>query len=263
MSPVRLGAVEYLNARPLVYGLDRQAGTFSLRFDVPSRCAALLHAHDVDLGIIPSIEFLRGGPYRVVPGVAIGSIGPIASVALFTTRPLADIRTIALDTSSRTSVALLRVLCAQHFRMAPEMRPMLPDPEHMLRECDAALIIGDRALMFDHVEAGVDKVDLGTAWTEYSGLPFVYAYWVGHQNAIGAVEIDALIAAGRDGAAHPDEVARAYFAATPAWVERGAQYLRDNVKFGFGEQQLEGLTRFYREAHQLGLVPEFRAPQFY
>jgi chorismate dehydratase len=263
MSVVRLGAVEYLNARPLVYGLERRADRFSLRFDVPSRCAALLHAREVDLGIIPSIEYLRGGPYLAVPGVAIGSEGLIASVAVFSSRPPADIRTIALDTSSRTSVALLQVLCRHHFRIAPEMRPMLPDPEHMLRECDGALIIGDRALLFDHEAAGVEKIDLGEAWTAYSGLPFVYAFWVGHQGAIGAEEIELLVGAGVDGADHPDKIAEAYFAATPAWVERGARYLRDNVKYGFGERELAGLTRFFREAGELGLVPEFRAPRFF
>jgi chorismate dehydratase len=263
MSVVRLGAVEYLNARPLVYRLDRLTERFSLRFDVPSRCASLLHAHDVDIGIIPSIEYLRGGPYLAVPGVAIGSEGPIASVAVFSRRPPAEIRTIALDTSSRTSVALLQILCRHHFRIAPEMRPMMPEPERMLSECDAALIIGDRALLFDHVAAGVEKIDLGAAWTEYTGLPFVYAFWAGHHDAIGADDLARLVGAGLAGADQPETIAAGYFAAMPAWVERGAHYLRDNVKFGFGEPQLAGLTRFYREAAALGLVPEFRAPRFY
>jgi chorismate dehydratase len=258
-----VGAVEYLNARPLVYGLDRCSERFSLRFDVPSRCAALLHTREVDLGIIPSIEYLRGGPYLAVPGVAIGSEGPIASVAVFSRRPLKAIRTLALDTSSRTSVALLQILCQRHFRIAPEMRPMLPDPEHMLSECDAALVIGDRALLFDDVAAGVEKIDLGAAWTAYSGLPFVYAFWVGYEGAIDREAIGLLVEAGLDGAAHPDAIADSYFAAMPDWVGRGARYLRDNVKFGFGEAQLAGLTRFYREAAELGLVPEFRVPQFY
>ena len=264
VSPVRLGCVEYLNARPLVYGLERQTDRFSLRFDVPSRCAKLLHGRDVDLGIIPSIEYLRGGrPYLAVPGIAIGSEGAIASVALFSRKPLADIRSIALDTSSRTSVALLQVLCARHFMITPEMRPMLPEPEQMLRECDAALIIGDMALLFDAAAAGVGKTDLGQAWTAYSGLPFVYALWVGQEEAIGTADIDRLVAAGLDGAAHPDAVARQYFAGTPQWIDLGSRYLRDNVKYGFGERQLAGLTRFYREAFELGLVPAFRAPRFY
>jgi chorismate dehydratase len=263
MTPVRLGAVEYLNARPLVYGLSAHPDRFSLRFDVPSRCAALLHAREIELGIVPSIEYLRGGPYLAVPGVAIGSEGDIASVAVFSRRPLSEVRSLALDTSSRTSVALLQVLCRNYFGIAPEMKPMLPEPDQMLRECDAALIIGDRALLFDHVGAGVDKIDLGAAWTAYSGLPFVYAMWVGHEGAIGAADIELLVAAGLKGAAHPDAVAGDYFAAMPGSVALGAHYLRHNVKYECGERQLAGLARFYREAADLGLVPEFRAPRFF
>src|SRR5262245_31716506 len=109
MREVRLGAVAYLNARPLVFGLDRSP-RFSLRFDLPSRCAELLHEGAIDVGLIPSIEYLRAPEetsYAIVPDLAIGSDGPVASVALYSKRPIADVRSIALDTSSRTSVALV------------------------------------------------------------------------------------------------------------------------------------------------------------
>jgi chorismate dehydratase len=116
MVPVRLGAVGYLNARPLVFGLDRSS-RFALRFDVPSRCASLLHDGGIDLGLIPSIEYLRGpaggsgaNDYRIVPGPAIVSRGAVASVMLYSKKPIGDVRSIAMDTSSRTSVALTRVL---------------------------------------------------------------------------------------------------------------------------------------------------------
>ena len=105
--PVRLGAVGYLNARPLTWALDRAPERWQIRYDVPSVCAALLHAGEVDLGLIPSIEYLQAPDYRFVPGVGIGSRGPVASVALFTRVPVEAIRRIALDTSSRTSVALI------------------------------------------------------------------------------------------------------------------------------------------------------------
>ncbi len=133
MSAVRLGAVEYLNARPLAFRLD-QSPLFDLRFDQPARCAALLHDGAIDLGLIPSIEYLRppatargAAAYRIVPDLAVASHGPVASVALFTTRPLKDVRTIALDTSSRTSVALTRVLIARVFRIEPALQPQGPD----------------------------------------------------------------------------------------------------------------------------------------
>src|SRR5215467_4340795 len=128
--PLRLGAVGYLNARPLVHGLERNPA-FSVRYDVPSECARLLHEGAIDLGLIPSIEFLRGGPYCIVPDLAIASNGPVASVALYTPRSVSEIRSIALDTDSRTSVALVRVLCARHFKVDATFEAHVPDLRQM------------------------------------------------------------------------------------------------------------------------------------
>ena len=262
MSPLRLGAVEYLNARPLVYGLHRHADRFDVRFDIPARCAERLHAGQVDIGLVPSIEYLRGGPYVAVPGVAIGSDGPVASVAVFSHGPIDRVRTVALDASSRTSVALFTVLCARHFGIEPEVRVMPPDPRRMLESSDAALLIGDAALLFDHEAAGVQKSDLGLAWKAYSGLPFVYAFWFGRPGLLTALDIAALGEARRLGVEHADDVARQHFPDDPARAAIGARYLRDNVDFGFAERELAGLTRFYRDAANLGLAPSFREPAF-
>ena len=139
--------------------------------------------------MIPSIEYLRGEPYRIVPGAGIVSEGPVASVALFTTVPVGAIRTIAADTSSRTSNALLHVLCAERFGIDPEFRPMRPDPAVMLRQCDAALLIGDPALFLDHEALGATKIDLGQEWTGMTGLPFVWAFWAGRRDAIDGAGI--------------------------------------------------------------------------
>src|SRR5262249_11751301 len=133
------------------FGLD-SVPRFHVRYDVPSECARLLHDGETDVGLIPSIEYLRGGPYRLVPDVAIVSNGPVASVALYTTRAMEDVRSIALDTSSRTSVALVQVLCARHFKIAPTLVHLGPDAMAMLTRCDAALIIGDEALLLDHTK---------------------------------------------------------------------------------------------------------------
>ena len=146
---VRLGAVGYLNARPLVYGLDA-VPRFHVRYDVPSECARLLHDDAIDVGLIPSIEYLRGGPYRIVPDLAFVSRGPVASVELYSKKPIADVRSIAMDTSSRTSVALASVLCARLFMIDPALEAHGPDVSEMLERCDAALIIGDNALLLDH-----------------------------------------------------------------------------------------------------------------
>lgn len=260
---IRLGVVEYLNARPLAFGLDRDDARFAVRFDVPARCASLLHEGGIDLGTIPSIEYLRGDPFHVVPGVAIGCDGPIASVALFTSKPLDRVSTLALDTTSRTSVALARILCARHFQIAPAMRPMAQDPDAMLRACDAAIVIGDAALLFDAGRAGVQKLDLGQAWRDYTGLPFVFAFWAGRPGALGDGDVEALQAARDRGVAAAGDVASAFFAGRPDLVDLGARYLRDNVKYGLSDRAIAGLTRFYREAVELGLAPAVRDVRFY
>jgi chorismate dehydratase len=259
MRPVRLGAVDYLNARPLVYGLELRHG-FALQFDSPSKCAALLHEGSIDVGMIPSIEYLRGPLYYAVPDVAIVSEGPVESVALFMTKPLADVRSIAADTSSRTSNALLHVLCYEKFGIDPEFIPMAPRPAEMLRRCDAALLIGDAALFFDQ-SAGVEKIDLGTQWTEMSGLPFIWAFWAGRPAALNGQQIESLIAARDAGVAASDSIAAAYCG--PARAALGQRYLRENVRYDWGPRELEGLRAYYELSLKHGVVDNGATPTFY
>lgn len=255
---VRLGAVTYLNARPLVYGLE-QSPRFEVRYDIPSECARLVHARSVDLGLIPSIEYLRGPqPYAIVPGPAIASRGPVASVAIYTTKPMGDVRSIALDTSSRTSVALVSVLCARLFRIQPRLEPAAPDLDAMLRRCDAALIIGDNALFAPPPGASgqprFDKIDLGDAWTSLTGLPFVYAVWTGWPDALGPGDVEKLQRVRDAGVRHADDVSRRYFGADEERVAIGTRYLRDNIHYVLGPEELEGLRTFYTYAAELGLA---------
>ena len=265
MTPVRLGAVEYLNARPLVFGLDRSP-RFDLRYDVPSECARLLHAGDIDLGLIPSIEYLRGDSYRIVPDVAIASRGPVASVALFTTRPMADVRSIVMDTSSRTSAALARVLCARLFKIDPAIEAHPPDLNAMLDRADAALIIGDKALIWGPgtvrpsadtthgTDRQIQKIDLGEAWTSLTGLPFVWAFWAGPAGVLGADDVGALQNAREAGVQQSDTVGREYFRDQPQHRDLGARYLRDNIKYYLGADERAGLELFYRYATEAGVV---------
>jgi predicted solute-binding protein len=191
VTPVRLGAVGYLNARPLVYGLERES-RFDLRYDIPSECARLLHTRAIDVGLIPSIEYLRGPqPYAFVPGPAVTSRGEVASVAIYTRLDPRDLRSIAMDTSSRTSVALSTVLLQRAFGVTPEAVPMPPDLDAMLARADAALIIGDHAL-FLNPPPPIRKIDLGALWTESTGLPFVYAVWAGWPGTMDAGAVQAL-----------------------------------------------------------------------
>jgi chorismate dehydratase len=269
MTSVRLGAVGYLNARPLVFDLDRSP-RFRLRYDVPSRCAALLHEGAIDVGLIPSIEYLRGGPYHIVPDLAIASRGPVASVALYTTKPMRDVRSIAMDTSSRTSVALVRVLCARLYRIRPALEALDADLSAMLNRCDAALIIGDNALFLNPDDAlvsgrqsPVQKEDLGETWTRLTGLPFVYAFWAGRPGAVTSDDVAALRRARDEGVKRPDELARAYF---PDRAERqaiGARYLRDNITYGLDAEDRAGLVAFYRYAAEAGVVDESAVLRFF
>jgi chorismate dehydratase len=259
---VRLGAVGYLNARPLVYGLDR-APRFDVRYDVPSECARLLHAHEIDVGLIPSIEYLRGGPYRIVPDLAIASRGPVASVALYTAKPIVNVRSIAMDTSSRTSVVLATVVLRQQRGVAADAVPMAPDLDSMLASADAALIIGDVALFVDDAAAGVRKIDLGEQWTSMTGLPFVYACWTGWPDALTRGDVDLLQRARDEGVAQSDAVASAYYPDDTARQAVARRYLRDNIRYVLGAEELEGLKTFYRYASELGLATFDGTLRFY
>jgi chorismate dehydratase len=259
---VRLGAVGYLNARPLVYGLDERTDLFDLRFDVPSRCATLLHEGATDLGMIPSIEYLRGPvPYRIVPDLGIVSDGDVASVALFSRVPLAKVRRIGLDTSSRTSAGLTRVLCREAWGISPEFTTVPPEVAAEVSGVDAALLIGDPALFLDHQSAGLAKIDLGAEWTKLTGLPFVWAFWAGWHDAIDADGIAALQAARDEGVANSDTIGDAY--AGPARAAQCRAYLRDNIKYTLGERETQGLRRYYELAARHGVVAACRGPEFY
>jgi chorismate dehydratase len=261
---VRLGAVTYLNARPLVYGLENHREQFSIRYDIPSECARLLHAREVDLGLIPSIEYLRGTrPYGIVPGPAVVSRGPVASVAIFTRRDPRDIRTIAMDTSSRTSVALATIVLKKRYRVSPQAIPMSPDLEGMLARADAALIIGDVALFIDEAAAGVQRIDLGEVWTSVTGLPFVYAVWAGWPDAVSPDDVLALQRARDAGVEQSAAVAAEYYPDDTARQSVARRYLRDNIRYHLDEAAIEGLTTFYRYADERDLASYDGSLRFY
>jgi len=264
MTPLRLGAVSYLNTKPLVYGLDAIPEQFDLRFDVPAKCATLLHDGHVDLGLIPAIEFLRGPEdYWIVPGVAIASEGDVASVAVFSKKPIARVESIALDLSSRTSVALTRIMCAKRWGIAPAFTPAEPDLAAMLERADAALVIGDPAMAIDAGALGLHKVDLGGEWHALTGLPFVYAMWTGRQGAASSSQCAALRTAREQGEANLPRIADRVGAGDAARAERALRYLRDNLKYGLGEREAAGLRRFHELGVELGLAPALKPLNFY
>ena len=264
MSAIRVGVVDYLNARPLVHGLDARPDLFSLQYGVPARCASLLHDGSVDLALLPAIEYLRKPGYSVVSDIAVASSGPVSSVALFTTRPTTAIRSIAIDSSSRTAVALLRVLCAQWFDIEPKFVTMHPDLEAMLKRCDAALLIGDIALFTEHeTVVDLDKIDLGEEWTAMTGLPFVWAFWAGRSGAVKPEHAQALRAARDAGAAAVDEVVAAHPPDDEEQAEVAREYLRKNVQFVLTGDGRSGVKRFFTAAADLGIVPQEAALRFF
>ncbi len=262
MRPLRLGAVSYLNTKPLVYGLDAYPTQFDVRFDVPAKCAVLLHENKVDLGLIPAIEYLRGD-YAIVPGISIASFGDVATVAVFTRKPMDQVETLALDLSSRTSVALTRVLCAKRWGIAPKFTPAEPNLERMLQGADAALVIGDPAFEIDPDRLGVTKIDLGGEWNALTGLPFVYAMWVGRPGAASPEQCRQLQRARDRGVEHLEAIAKRAGGGDASLEQRALVYLRDNLRYGLGDAEQAGLRRFYELAAELSVVPESRPLTFF
>ncbi|MBM3781698.1 MAG: menaquinone biosynthesis protein [Acidobacteria bacterium] len=257
MRPARVGAVSYLNARPLVWGLDARPDLFSLRVDLPSRCARLLHDGDTDLGLIPAIEY-QMGEYLVVPDVAIGADGPVQSVAVFSSRPIGEVRSVALDTSSRSSVALTRVLAHHHWKITPTYVSAEPDLDQMLGASDAALLIGDPALDVDAPARGLRKYDLSEAWKAMTGLPFVFAVWAGRADAIDAEQVDLLQRARDAGLVAAERIAAEHVGADALRQQAAVSYLRDTLNYRFGARERQGLALFHQLAAEQALVPAWR-----
>ncbi len=263
-SPTRLGVVQFLNTKPLVHAFE--AGLiehpFELIYDVPSECARKLHAGETDVALIPAIEIGRGPePYSVVKGVGIGSVGPVNSVFLVLNKDPENVGSVALDTSSRSSVALTRILFEKKFGTSPQTFDHAPDVDGMLAVADAAVLIGDIALELDRTRYRV--LDLGQVWTEWTGLPFVYACWTGRVNAISRGEQDLLVAAKSEGIGRIAEIAAAYAEGRPFLPAFYAAYLTESIQFDFGAAELEGMRCFFSYAAELGLIDEAPDIRFY
>lgn len=257
-AKLRVGAVNYLNTKPLVYRLDRLAPQAELIFDLPSRLADGLAAGRFDVALIPSIEFFQRPDYQIVSDACIGCRGPVLSVKLFSRVPSNRIRTLALDEGSRTSVALSRILLKERFGIEPALEPLPIGATLDDATADAVLLIGDRAI---HSPVGrfAEVWDLGDEWCRWAELPFVFAMWT----ARSGVDLDGLeVALGeaRDlGVAHLPEIATAEAAALGLTVPQCTAYLRDHLHFYLGPRERRGLELFYDRAVAMGLAPPGRS----
>jgi len=248
----RIGAVQYLNTKPLVYGLAARGITVA--YDLPSRLADRLSAGDLDVALIPSIELFRGDRYRVVSDACIGCRGPVMSVKLyFRTRPERVVR-LAVDEGSRTSATLARVLLAERYGVVPEVE-VLPIGSGLAdTPADAVLLIGDRAIGGQHGSFQL-VWDLGDEWCRWTGLPFVFAVWAARRG-VEAAGVEPWLTAARDaGRIHLASIAAAEAAAHGLTVPQCLGYLRDNLHYELGPRERLALARFYRHAEALALAP--------
>jgi chorismate dehydratase len=255
LAPVRVGAVQYLNTKPLVHGLASLG--LDVSFDLPSRLADRLAKGQLDVALIPSIELFRGAGYRVVSDACIGCRGPVMSVRLFFRTQPGRVARLAVDEGSRTSATLARVLLAERFGIHPAIEPLPIGAGLDDTSADAVLLIGDRAIG-SHRGSFQLVWDLGDEWCRWKGLPFVFAVWAARADvaADDLARIEPLLAAARNsGKANLAAIASAEAAAHGLTVPQCLSYLRDNLHYDLGPLEREALSAFYDHAVTLELAP--------
>jgi len=263
---VTIGAVPYLNARPLIFGLDQRPGVLA-RLELPCDLGRLLARGEVDVALLPAIEYVRlaaesrerarAGLARVVglPVAAIGSRGPVGSVRLFGYSEPARIRRVLLDPASRTSNALGRLIVVRRLGVQPHF--VLPDQigQAPSRPPDAELVMGDRGLVAERPQAKWVH-DLGLEWERMIHRPFIYAFWVARADAPLGRLMDVLASARDAGLAARDQIAAEAPAACGVPADVARRHLFEQVQYGFGPKEQQGLEVFYRMAAQEGLAPD-------
>ena len=269
MRRLRISAISYLNTAPLMWDFDHgeAAKDFEIFYSVPSSCAAALREGTGDIGIIPAIAYNNIPDLVIIPEVAIAARGPVRSILLVSKVPLEKVRTVATDNSSLTSVALTKVLFSKWWGGGREFNSLPPQLPTMLRECDAALIIGDPALKVDRSRYQV--LDLAAEWRRLSGKPFVFAFWAVREDALAemkpGLDLAAIFQASRDHGLQPpalEEIGQEWsgrLQLTPAEVK---SYLTTNIYYQLDQDCLEGLDLFFRYAAECGAVERLRPINF-
>lgn len=256
---LRLGTVPYLNALPLVDGLAARDDV-SLAAHVPSELAPRLRAGELDAALVSAVELFRDPPLGWVRGPAVVSHGAVRSILLFLRRPLAEVRSLALDRSSLSAAALTQVVLRRFVGLPPlELLRCAPDAALVDVDADAVLRIGDPALRTDPGEREV--LDVGAMWQAHAGLPFVYALWLVHPDAPAERLGAPLHEAAARGRARRDELAADFAREHGMDVSACTDYLREAIAYELGEREQAGLQLFGRLAHGLGLVDRGELPE--
>ncbi len=262
----RVGHIQFLNCLPIYWGLMRSGALLDvdLRKDTPDRLNDALVAGDLDIGPISLVEYLRhADDLLLLPDLAVGSDGPVLSVNLVSTVPLADVRRVALGSTSRTGVLLARMLLTERQGVRPEFFGCPPDLTQMLLEADAAVLIGDVALraLYEAPRRGLIVTDLGQAWRDWTGLPMVFAVWAARRDFAAAEpglvkDVHQAFLRSRDLClSELDEAATAAARWEPFDAETLGTYFRA-LDFSLGERQIQGVRAFAARAAALGEAPE-------
>lgn len=261
-SPLEIGAVSYLNSKPLVVGLDEALPHARVTCDVPSRLADGLAAGRYDLALVPIVEHLRNPDTVLVSNACVACRGPVWSVRLYFRTPPGEVRRLALDEGSRTSAALARVLLWELYGVRPEVVPLPLGSPVEEADADALLVIGDRAM---HVPAGefAEIWDLGDRWCRWAELPFVFAAWIARPGLEASLPpIASALEGARDkGLSQLKAIADAEAPKLGIENRIAQSYLTHNLHFQLGEGEIEGMRRFARLCQSQGLVGE-RLPRF-
>ena len=262
MRKLRISAISYLNTAPLMWDFEQGvAGRhFDISYTLPSGCARALATHEADIGIIPAAAYAQIPGLQILPDVAIASKRAVRSILLVSKLSLEKVRTVALDTSSMTSVALTKILFEKWLGGGRSFQPMAPDIERMLRECDAGLLIGDPALQVDR--SRYRTLDLAEEWIRYTGKPFVFAFWAVRGDALleadPALDLGAIFRESRDRGLKPanlERISRAWAPQLNLSQEDVSSYLRENIHYQLDPDCRGGLELFYRYSAEMGAFP--------
>ena len=269
MRRLRISAISYLNTAPLMWDFEHgEAGRqFDVSYTLPSACAHALAEGTAEIGIIPAAAYAQVPGLQVLPEIAIASRRAVRSILLVSRVPVEKVRTVALDTSSMTSVALTKVLFEKWLGGGRTFFPMAPNVERMLAEHDAALVIGDPALKIDRTR--YQTLDLAEEWIRCTGKPFVFAFWAIRGAALSetdpALDLAAVFRDSRDHGLEPsslNQIARQWSPRLGLSEADIRAYLTDNIHYQLDAGCLEGLQLFYRYATEIGVLPAAPGLQF-